>query len=174
MNTDPKQHFVSELVRHLRDRVAETRRVEATAAEAAEGARSDARTREDAKAATSESRMATAHAQRRQQAEDELDTLVALVDAGLRRFTQSSAVDVGAMVDVAIEDEDTGDEEQRTLLMLPVGAGIELAGPGGDGFVSVITPRSPVGRALLGARIGSTVAVTTPSGTREWTVLDLM
>ena len=46
--------------------------------------------------------------------------------------------------------EDDEGQEERTLFMLPVGAGVELSGPGGDGFVVVVTPRSPVGKALMG------------------------
>ena len=64
-------------------------------------------------------------------------------------------------------------EEERSLFLLPVGAGEELEGPGGDGFVAVATPSSPIGRALLGARVGDSVEVVVAGRDSEWTVLDL-
>jgi transcription elongation GreA/GreB family factor len=54
-----------------------------------------------------------------------------------------------------------------------VGAGTELTGPHGDGFVSVITPTSPVGKALMGLRVGETFDVTIKGDTYEWRVVDL-
>ena len=78
---------------------------------------------------------------------------------------------LGAIVDVATEDDDGPAE--RTFFMLPAGAGSELTGPDGDGFLSVITPASPVGRALMGRRAGETAEVTLAGEVREWTVLDV-
>jgi transcription elongation GreA/GreB family factor len=57
--------------------------------------------------------------------------------------------------------------------MLPVGAGTELEGPGGDGFISVITPASPVGKAIEGARAGDIAEVVVAGSDREWTVVDV-
>jgi transcription elongation GreA/GreB family factor len=71
---------------------------------------------------------------------------------------------VGAIVEV--EDESLG----RTFFLAPVGAGIELAGPGGDGFLSVVTPVSPVGKAVLGRKVGDTIDVTIDREPREWTI----
>jgi transcription elongation GreA/GreB family factor len=56
------------------------------------------------------------------------------------------------------------------LFLAPVGAGIELTGPGGDGFLSVVTPSSPIGRALLGRAVGETLEIVVNGETREWTV----
>jgi transcription elongation GreA/GreB family factor len=71
---------------------------------------------------------------------------------------------LGAVVEV--EDEAQG----RTLFLAPVGAGIELTGPGGDGFLSVVTPVSPIGKAVIGKRVGDTVEVMVQDEAREWTI----
>lgn len=65
-----------------------------------------------------------------------------------------------------MEDEDTG----RTFFLAPVGAGLELSGPGGDGFLSVVTPLSPIGRAVMGRRVGETVEVLVQGEPKEWTI----
>ena len=72
------------------------------------------------------------------------------------------AVAVGASVE--IEDPDSG--EGRTLFLAPVGAGRTLTGPGGDGLLSVITPASPVGKAVLGRKEGECVEI----ADREWQI----
>jgi transcription elongation GreA/GreB family factor len=51
-----------------------------------------------------------------------------------------------------------------------VGAGVELTGPDGDGFLSVVTPLSPIGKAVLGRRVGESVDVTVAGEAREWTI----
>jgi transcription elongation GreA/GreB family factor len=67
---------------------------------------------------------------------------------------------------VEVEDEALG----RTFFLAPVGAGIALSGPGGDGFLSVVTPVSPIGKAVLGHRVGDSVEVIVDGETREWTI----
>jgi hypothetical protein len=172
MAIDRKTYFVNELRGHYEAIISGAQRAESSAAQAAGVIQSEARTREDAKTAASEARLAVAHRRRRQQAVEELEALLGFIGRGLPRFGRESAIDLGALLDVAIDGE--AGPEERTLLMLPVGAGTELSGPGGDGFISVITPSSPVGRALRGARIGDAVEVVTGGHHREWTVVDLM
>ncbi len=65
-------------------------------------------------------------------------------------------------------DADSG--EGRTFFLAPVGAGATLTGPGGDGFLSVVTPVSPIGRAVLGRKVGDVVDVTVDGDPREWTI----
>jgi len=74
-------------------------------------------------------------------------------------------------VDVSTEGEEG--PEERTLFLLPVGAGAALDGPGGDGFVSVVTPASPVGRKLAGSCVGESFDVVIEGVPREWVVTDL-
>jgi transcription elongation GreA/GreB family factor len=51
-----------------------------------------------------------------------------------------------------------------------VGAGVTLTGPGGDGLLSVVTPASPIGKAVLGRRPGDVVDVTVDGEVREWQI----
>ena len=74
-------------------------------------------------------------------------------------------------MDVSVES--ARGTEERTYFLLPVGAGTELTGPDGDGFLSVITPASPVGRALMGRRAGDSVDVTIGGEAREWTLVEV-
>ena len=168
---DIKRYFVDELKSVYSERIATAARAVAAAAEEADHIRSESTKREDAKSAAMETRMAAGHNRRRKQAVVEMETLLDFAERGLRRFKPTARVDLGAMVDVRIEDE--AGEEERTLLFLPVGAGAELTGPGGDGFVVVVTPKSPVGKALMGARAGDSFEIVIDGRDREWTVVDL-
>jgi transcription elongation GreA/GreB family factor len=78
----------------------------------------------------------------------------------------AKAIGLGAIVE--IEDEETG--EGRTFFLAPVGAGVTLTGPGGDGVLSVVTPASPIGRAVIGKRVGDVVDVTVDGSVREWQI----
>jgi transcription elongation GreA/GreB family factor len=42
--------------------------------------------------------------------------------------------------------------------------------PDGDGFVTVVTPSSPLGKAILGRTLGDSVEVVVKNEAREWTV----
>ncbi len=171
MTVDRKAFFVDALKQQYQAAIASAREAEVNAATAADEVRKQARNRDDAKAAVDPGRMAGGHRKRRQRAARELDTLLQFARGGVPAFRRSAKVALGAMIDVSVEGDD-GDEE-RTLFMLPVGAGTELTGPGGDGFISVIGPDSPVGRALMGASVGDDVEVVVAGRDREWAVVDI-
>jgi transcription elongation GreA/GreB family factor len=171
MTMDRKLHFIGELKRHYREIIAGAHRAEAAAAEAAESIRVEARRKEDAKAASLEARVASGHRKRREHAKQELESLIAFASKGLRPLGPDPPVGLGCLVDVSIEGE--AGTEERTLFVLPVGAGTELDGPGGDGFLSVITPASPVGRGLHGMRAGDSFEIVVEGKGREWTVVDV-
>ncbi len=166
-----KQYFVEELKRHYESVISGARRAEVDAFETAESIEQDARSREDSKSAVEQARMASGLKKRREAARKELETLIAFARRGLPRVKPDSPISLGTMVDVSIE----GDEghEERTLFVLPVGAGTRLEGPGGDGFISVVSPSSPVGRALQGSRAGDVCEVVVKGHDREWTVVDV-
>jgi len=166
-----KSFFVGELKRHYEKIISGAHRAESDAAEGADHIREESTRKEDTKGAIELARLASAHRKRRQEAKRELETLIAFAARGLPALRRDAAVGLGALVDVSIESE-AGNEE-RTLFVLPVGAGTELNGPGGDGFVSVITPKSPVGRALLGTREGDCVETVVNGRDREWTVVEV-
>lgn len=170
---DIKRFFVDQLKDVYQARIAGAARAESEAAEEADHVRAEARRKEDAKSAAMEARLASGHRQRRRLAVAEMERLLAFVEGGrgLRPLGSDARVDVGALVDVRIEDEQG--EEERTLFFLPVGAGEELTGPGGDGFVVVVTPKSPVGRALMGSRCGDSFEIVVDGRDREWTVVDV-
>ncbi len=171
MSAERKRHFIEELKRHYREIIAAAREAEVGVAEAAETLRGEARSRDDAKGASEFGRMASDHRDRRERAKAEVDTLLRFAERGLRSLPPDAKAGLGALVDVSIEDE-TGTEE-RTYFLLPVGAGTELLGPGGDGFISVVTPESPVGRGLMGAAVGDGLEISTREHDREWTVVDV-
>ncbi|HWU86593.1 MAG TPA: GreA/GreB family elongation factor [Kofleriaceae bacterium] len=135
---------------------------DAAAAEARDGATPDEK-REDARAAHQLAGLGRAQQRRAQQALAEVDNLASFRPPPL---PSTSAIGVGAIVE--IEDEDSG--EGRTFFLAPVGAGITLTGPGGDGHLSVVTPASPIGRAVLGRRIGDVVDVAVEGDVRGWAI----
>lgn len=156
-----KRFLVNQLTEKLRASVQVARKAgEAAAAEAREGA-TPAEKREDARVALEQGSLARGQAERARKVAAELSTLEVFRPAAL---PAKGPVALGAVVEV--EDDSQG----RTFFLAPVGAGVELVGPGGDGYLSVVTPQSPVGRAVLGRRVGDTVEVTVQGEPREWTI----
>lgn len=74
-------------------------------------------------------------------------------------------IGLGALVEV--EDGECG----KTLFVAPAGAGEELTGPGGDGLLQVVTPGSPLGRGLLGKKVGDVVEVMVKGELAEWEIV---
>jgi transcription elongation GreA/GreB family factor len=72
-----------------------------------------------------------------------------------------SVVALGALVEV---EDDSG---AHTLFLAPHGGGLRLAG----GAVQVVTPRSPIGRALLGKAEGDTGELVVEGRARDLGVL---
>ena len=158
-----KMQLVAQLISHLEVSArAALAAHDGAASEAREGATPDEK-REDARAAHQLAGLGRAQQRRAQQALAEIDSL-----AGFRprQLSASAAIGVGALVE--IEDTDTG--EGRTFFLAPVGAGVTLTGPGGDGHLSVVTPASPIGRAVLGRRVSDVVDVTVDGNLREWAI----
>jgi transcription elongation GreA/GreB family factor len=132
---------------------------EAAAIEAREGATPDEK-RADGRVALEFSQLAGAQGRRAQAALDDVALLASFAPG-----RPGAQVSVGSILE--IEDGDQG----RTLFLAPVGAGIELTMPDGDGYVTVVTPASPLGKAVLGCRLGDTIEVAGNQGAaREWTV----
>lgn len=156
-----KRALVEQLAQHLRDVVRSAHRASEDAAhEAREGA-TPAERREDARVALENSGLARGQEQRALQAAADLASLKKFHPGP---FPADALIGLGAIVEV--EDEEGG----RTLFLAPVGAGEELQVPSGDGFLSVITPSSPVGRALLGKRKGDSVEITVAGEARDLSV----
>ncbi len=84
----------------------------------------------------------------------ELDSAVADVTAmTIRRFTDDDPIAVGAVVTIA---------DGQRYFIAPAGGGSTV---GGD--IQVITPASPIGRALAGKRVDDEVEVRIGGKTRE-------
>ncbi len=151
-----------QLKSNLRDSIGvAVREMHAAAAAAREGA--DAKTkREDARMAVEYGALATGQRRRVQQGKQMLAALDRFTPA---RTPRDGRVRVGSIVEIE-DDEDLG----KTCFLAPVGAGIELTGPGGDGLLYVVTPQSPIGRAVMGCEVGDCVDVTVEGTTRSWEI----
>ena len=166
-----KKFLVEQLAAHLKQSDEIARAAAEDAREAARSLATESEKKEDGRAAIEYGSLATGQSARARKVQEELAQLAAFWQRGVPRFGAGSAVGLGAVVDVAVDGERGA--EERTFILLPVGAGTELTGPGGDGFLSVITPASPVGRALFGRCAGDSVDVTIAGETREWTLVEV-
>ena len=90
--------------------------------------------------------------------EDLRDGLVAIRSMEIEVFTADKPVGVGALV--------TAQEGKRTIRFFLAlhGGGSRLA----QGSVQVVTPRSPLGEALIGKRVGDDCEVLTGGNRREF------
>jgi transcription elongation GreA/GreB family factor len=156
-----KQFLVEQLAERLRESATVARRASQVAAEVAREGATPAEKREDARVALEFSGLAKGQTARAARVAAEISTLEIFRPA---KLSAKSPIALGAVVEV--EDEAQG----RTFFLAPVGAGIELTGPGGDGFLSVVTPVSPIGKAVIGKRVGDTIEVMVQEEAREWTI----
>jgi transcription elongation GreA/GreB family factor len=81
----------------------------------------------------------------------------------LRAFAPQDPVSLGCLVE--IEDDDGSD----WYFVAPAGGGLRLVVD--EISLTVVTPDSPVGRALVGRRVGDDVDIKTPQGARECSVV---
>jgi transcription elongation GreA/GreB family factor len=110
--------------------------------------------------ATEQSYVARGQAMR---AEELAEEVARLESTPLRDYGEDDAIGAGALVRVSIDGD-----EQRVLLLAPWGGGSELEVAGVR--VTVVTPASPVGRALLGRRQGEELELTQRGVVREWSI----
>ena len=156
-----KRTLVAQLRARLQEALVVAERARDEAAEEARAGATQAEKREDARVLLEWSNLAHGHARRASQVRRELEALATFAPAPLPR---GASVALGALVEV--EDEERG----VTFFLAPAGAGEELTGPGGDGFFTVVTPVSPLGRAVLGRRAGDTIEARVAGEQREWTI----
>jgi transcription elongation GreA/GreB family factor len=153
--------LVEQLTSRIRESATVAQRAVVDATTAARDGATPAEKREDGRVALEYQSLAKGQFRRVERANAALDTL-----EGFRPplFRVRDRITLGAIVEV--EDGAAG----RTFFLAPVGAGIELTGPGGDGFLSVVTPASPIGRAVLGRCVGDVVQVDVPGDVKEWRI----
>ena len=151
-----KQALRDELLAALAASLATARSAHAAAVEGATHGEARAENDKDTRG-LEQSYLARGQAQR----VEELTTALAAVEAmAWPRFGEDAPIDLGALVTA----EEDGAEQ--LFLLAPQGGGITLSGG-----VQVVTPRSPLGRALVNARAGDTVEVQRPGGVRELTIV---
>lgn len=83
----------------------------------------------------------------------------------LRAFGPGDPISAGALITLASAGR------RSVVFLVPAGAGTELVE--GERSVRVVTPSSPLGRALIGATAGDVVEVERGAGVQEWEVLGL-
>jgi len=88
-----------------------------------------------------------------------------LSDLELRAFTDFDPIQLTALVRI----QDDRDRGIRTWWLIPTAGGLEIQS--GDEIVRTITPASPIGRSLIGLRVGDEGSFETPRGTRNFEVL---
>lgn len=155
MPGERKRRLVAELLERLRaDHAALARAQQATVA----GATSEEAKAEHSKdtRALEQTYLARGQAQRVEALHEGLSRVAALP---LRAFADDERIAVGALVE--IEEEGAA----SVLLLVPFGGGIRLSG--GE---QVVTPLSPLGRALLGKTAGDAGEVAVAGRTRAFTV----
>jgi transcription elongation GreA/GreB family factor len=160
------------LVAQLTERVRASAQVARKAGQAAEDEARDGATasekRENARVSQEYSGLARGQKERAARALTELSVLEIFRPPA--RLPARGPVAVGAIVEVEMENDSGQGFQGRTFFLAPAGAGVELTGPDGDGFLSVVTPVSPIGRAVLGKRVGDTVEVMVEGEPREWKI----
>lgn len=162
-----KRFLVEQLTSRLQELGAVARKAGQAAEEEARTGATASEKRENARVAQEYSSLARGQNARASRTRAELATLELFrpwSGPTARAATARGPVALGSIVEV--EDGAQG----RTFFLAPVGAGIELHGPDGDGFLSVVTPVSPVGKSVLGRRVGDTVEVLIEGEPREWTI----
>ncbi len=158
-----KHALVNQLQDHLRQLAHEAHTASVAAADEAKAAVTAREKRADARVSIESAGLARGQNRRATRAFAELDALDRFSPGPL---PDNATVELGAIVE--IEEVETG--EGRTFFLAPVGAGVTLGGPGGDGHLSVVTPRSPIGRAVMGHRCNDVIDVTIKGEIKEWTI----
>jgi len=158
-----KRFLIEQLAEQLRASASVARKAGLAAEEEARDGATAAEKRENARVSQENGGLARGQAQRAQKVMAEMAVLETFRPAPLAK---GAAIRLGAVVEVEDEEEGVG----RTFFLAPVGAGTELTGPDGDGFLSVVTPQSPIGKAVLGRKVGESIDVTVEGEPRAWTI----
>src|SRR4051794_17762055 len=125
-----KQALIDQLLKVLSGQLAVVSRASKDASSAARDMTSDNEKKADTREVIEFGALASGHARRQGQLAEEVGALERL---RLKPRTKAEPIGIGAIVE--IEDEET--QEGRTFFVMPVGAGVELTGPGGDGLLTV-------------------------------------
>ena len=166
-----RRFFVQQLATKLAEAGQIAQRGGQAAHEAAKSMATAAEQKEDARVALEFGGLACGLSARARDARADAATLAQFYSAGLSSFGRRTPIGLGAVVDIEMTRDEAS--EERTFILLPVGAGTELLGPGGDGFLTVVTPASPVGQQLMGRRAGEDFDLTLRGEPHLWRILDV-
>src|SRR4051812_19243627 len=100
-----KRLLIEQLAARLRESDEVARRAEGEAREAARSLQTESEKKEDGRAAIEYGSLATGQAARARKVQEELAQLAAFWNRGLPRFSATSTVALGAIVDVAVDSE---------------------------------------------------------------------
>ena len=151
-----KQALKTELIAQLEATLATARIAHASAIEASTHEEARAENDKDTRG-LEQSYLARGQAQRVAELEAAVGDVTALA---LRTFTATSVVALSALVMI--------DEDDQQFFIAPAGGGCVL-----DGGVQVVTPSSPLGRALLGKRIDDEVELQLPGKLRSFAITSI-
>jgi transcription elongation GreA/GreB family factor len=150
-----KAALKAELIAQLTAQLETARAAYASAIEGATHSEARAENDKDTRG-LEQSYLARGQAQRVAELEAALGSATALT---VRAFAAADPIALGALVTI---DED---DEPRRLFLAPHGGGSVLAGE-----IQVVTPSSPLGRAVLGKRVDDEVELRLPGKLRTFTV----
>lgn len=83
-----------------------------------------------------------------------------------RAFASGARIEATAVVELEAEDE-----RVTTYMLLPAAGGQKIEQDGAT--LGILATTSPLGRALLGARLGDDLEIATPTGPRKYAVVGL-
>jgi transcription elongation GreA/GreB family factor len=162
VSLERKRILLASLLAHVEGEVATMRRAAYDAAEAATHAEAKPENDKDTRALEA-SYLAAGQAERVRELETALKILSGLE---LREIGKTTPICASAVI--TLEDEDGA---RTTFFMSPHGGGVRLELEGAS--VQVVTPQSPLGKALLGRTHGDTIELRGKAGLREMTIAEV-
>jgi transcription elongation GreA/GreB family factor len=162
MSRERKRILLERLLAHVEQEIATMRKAAYDAAQAATHEEAKPENDKDTRALEA-SYLAAGQAERVRELETALKILTTLE---LRDIGKTTPICASAVV--TLEDDDG---VRTTFFMSPHGGGVKLDLEGAN--VQVVTPQSPLGKALLGRTHGDTIELRGKSGLREMTIADV-
>jgi transcription elongation GreA/GreB family factor len=162
VSRERKRTLLASLVAHVETDIATMRKAAYDAAEAATHAEAKPENDKDTRALEA-SYLAAGQAERVRELETALKVLVGLE---LRDIGATTPICASAVI--TLEDDDGA---RTVFFMSPHGGGVRLELEGTS--VQVVTPQSPLGKALLGRVHGDVIELRGKSGLREMTIVDV-
>jgi transcription elongation GreA/GreB family factor len=160
---EKKQRLLASLIAQVEGEIATMRKAAYDAAEAATHAEAKPENDKDTRALEA-SYLAAGQAERVRELESALKLLVGLE---LRDIGKTTPICASAVITL----EDVTARATTTFFMSPHGGGVRLDLDGAS--VQVVTPQSPLGKALLGRTHGDSFELRGKAGLREMTIVDV-